>query len=87
MTAESDRDRSLEEAREEAEDAELRDESSLSLYREREEAEGVEVFESAEQALSGAALREGEPGHETLTGEGLGLAPDESDEEPEASDN
>lgn len=86
MTAESDRDRSLEEAREEAEDAELQAESSLSLYRKREEAEGVEVFESAESALPGPALREGEPGHETLTGDRLGLQPDESDEEPEASD-
>lgn len=86
MTTESDRDRFLEEAREEAEDAELRDESSLALYREREEAEGVEVFESAESGLPGPALREGEPGHENLTGDRLGLQPDEGDDDPEASD-
>jgi hypothetical protein len=86
MSAESERDRFLEEEREEAEDAELRDESSLSLYREREEAEGVELFESAESGLPGSALREGEPGYETLTGDRLDLQSDESDEESEASD-
>lgn len=83
MTGKSDEDRFLEEAREEAEDAEIRDESSQRLYREREEAEGVELFESAEAALPRSALRDGEPGREGLSGDELGLSPDEGDEEPE----
>jgi hypothetical protein len=77
----SDRDRFLEEAREEAEDAEMGDESSLSLYRVREEAEGVELFESAEAGLSRSALREGEPDREVLSADRLGLVPDEGEEQ------
>lgn len=84
MPTESERDRFLEDVREEAEDAELLEESSLSLYREREEAEGFELFESAEAGLPGSALRDGEPGHEGLSGDRLGLLPDEEEEAQES---
>lgn len=44
-----------------------------SREQEREEAQGVEVFEDPDATQSAPALKEGAPGHETLTGNAVGL--------------
>jgi hypothetical protein len=69
------RDPFLERAREEAEGTELQEDphGGSSLEVEREEAQGVEVFADPDATLERSALKEGSPGHETLTGAGLGL--------------
>ncbi len=80
----------LERAGEEAEDTELleRVESDVSLEHEREEAQGIEVFEDPGATLPAAVLKEGSPGHESLTGNSVGLGRDADEdrgEEPEES--
>ena len=87
MSSRAERDPLIEHAKEEAEGTELlesRDRDAL-LEREREEAQGVEVFEDPEATVPGTALKEGAPGHETLTGNsaGLGREDDEDLAEPE----
>jgi hypothetical protein len=46
----------------------------------REEAQGIEVFSDPDATLPASALRAGDPGHESLTGDDLGLGP-ESEED------
>ena len=69
------RDPFLEKAREEAEGTVLQEDpqGGSSLEVEREEAQGVEVFADPDATLDRSVLKEGSPGHETLTGDGLGL--------------
>ena len=69
------RDPFLQRAREDAEGTELQEDphGGSSLEVEREEAQGVEVFADPEATLERSVLKEGSPGHETLTGDGLGL--------------
>ena len=45
-----------------------------ALQVEREESQGVELFEDPDALLSAASLAEGAPGHETLTADGVELA-------------
>jgi hypothetical protein len=89
VTEATERDPSLERAREEAEGTELleRPERGGSLEREREEAQGVELFADPDATLPATALREGSPGHEVLTGNSVGLGPDdETNREGEEED-
>ena len=73
MTERADRDRALERAREDAEGFEVHENrvGDRALEREREEAEGVEVFENPDAALPTAAVTEGSPGEEYLSGDDL----------------
>jgi hypothetical protein len=65
-------------AREDAEGTELFElPEGGSLELEREIAQGVEVFEDPDATRPGTMLREGSPGHEVLTGEGLGVGGDD----------
>lgn len=81
MSGESKRDPFLEHAREEAEGTELLEgpDRDALLQKEREEAEGVEVFEDPDAVIPGGALKEGAPGHETFTGDAVGLGRDADD--------
>jgi hypothetical protein len=84
------RDPFLEHAEEEAEGTELVESLHHGAFREqeREEAQGVEVFEDPDATLSASALREGSPGHETLTGNAVGLGrEDEEDRETEPEES
>jgi len=83
MTDRSERDPFLEHAREDAEGNEIRErpEGGSSLERQREEAQGIEVFEDPDATLPAGALREGQPGEETLTSDGVGLGRDDDDRE------
>jgi dienelactone hydrolase len=76
------RDPSLELAREEAEGMDFQQDPAPggSDHVAREQAEGFEVFSDPDATLPPSALREGSPGHETLTGDNLGLGADEEDE-------
>jgi hypothetical protein len=77
------RDPFLEHAREEAEGTEVLespDRDSL-LEKEREAAQGVEVFEDPDATIPAAALKEGSPGHEALTADGVGIERDEGPSE------
>jgi hypothetical protein len=47
---------------------------------EREEAQGVEVFPDRHPTWPAGALQVGSPGHETLTGDNLGLGSDAEEE-------
>lgn len=90
MSGKTERDPLLEHAQEEAEGTEILEasEHGASLEREREEAQGVEVFEDPDATLPGDVLEEGSPGHEALTGNGVGLGREDEprrDEEPEES--
>ena len=69
------RDPFLETAREAAEGTDLQEDpyGGSSLEVEREEAQGIDVFADPDSTLERAALIEGSPGHETLTGDGVGL--------------
>lgn len=49
----------------------------------REAAEGVELFDNPDAAIPEEVLREGAPGHETLTGESVGLGRDAGDDNHE----
>lgn len=75
-------------ARPPAEDEEPEDERAEKAFSrevlevEREEAQGVEVFEDPDATLAASRLKEGAPGHEMLTGEGVGLELEEEEREP-----
>lgn len=73
MTDRDDRDLALERAREDAEGVEVHDNHGpgRALEREREEAEGVEIFENPDATISPAAVAEGGPGEEFLSGDML----------------
>jgi hypothetical protein len=77
------RDREVEAAREEANGVELfedafDDEATVAA---REEAQGVAVFDDPDAVIPASALREGAPGHETLTAEQAGFGRDVSEPE------
>jgi predicted alpha/beta-hydrolase family hydrolase len=78
----------LEKAGEEAEGTDLYEDAyrTETLRAAREEAQGVEVFEEPDAEIPVAALKEGSPGHETLTGDALGRGRDGEDERPEEGD-
>lgn len=78
----SGRDPFLEHAEEEAEGTELVEplHHGASLEQEREEAQGVEVFEDPDATLPASALKEGSPGHETLTGDAVGLGTEDDED-------
>jgi hypothetical protein len=78
----SGRDPFLEHAEEEAEGTELVEprRHGASLEQEREEAQGVEVFEDPDATLPASALKEGSPGHETLTGDAVGLGREDDED-------
>lgn len=80
MTERADRERALERAREDAEGVEVHENpvGDRALEREREEAEGVEVFENPDATIPTAAVIEGSPGEEYLSGGDL-----DEDEESE----
>lgn len=80
MTDRDARDFALERAREDAEGVEVHDNQfrGRSLEREREEAEGVEVFENPDATIPPAAVTEGRPGEEFLSGDML-VEEDEAD--------
>lgn len=48
---------------------------------EREEAEGVEIFADPYTLVSRLILKEGSPGHETLTGDGLTIGREQEEDE------
>jgi len=79
----SGRDPLLEHAEEEAEGTELLEplRHGAFLEQEREEAQGVEVFEDPDATLPAIVLKEGSPGHETLTGDGVGEDDDQDRED------
>ena len=76
------RDPIWEKAREEAQGTEVYEDAipGGSLEAEREEAQGVEVFSDPDATLPAGALQDGSPGHETFTGDDLGLGSDFEDE-------
>jgi hypothetical protein len=76
------RDPFLEHAEEEAEGTELVEPIHHGALREqeREEAQGVEVFEDPDATQSASALKEGSPGHETLTGNAVGLGKEDDED-------
>jgi hypothetical protein len=78
----SGRDPFLEHAEEEAAGTELVEprRHGASLEQEREEAQGVEVFEDPDATLPASALKEGSPGHETLTGDAVGLGREDDED-------
>ncbi len=51
----------------------------MTLEKEREEAQGVEVFEDPDATIPGSALKEGDPGDETFTGNSVGLGREDDD--------
>jgi hypothetical protein len=53
---------------------------------EREQSQGVEVFEDPDATLPAGSLIDGSPGHEGLTGDAVGLEPDEQEEHPAGPD-
>lgn len=75
MSKRAERDPLIELAREEAEGTELLEspDRDALLERVREQAQGVEVFEDPDATLPGAAVRQGVPGEEYLSGEATGL--------------
>lgn len=81
MSDRDDRDLALERAREDAEGVEIHDnrDGGRALEREREEAEGVEVFENPYATVPPAAVTEGRPGEEFLSGD---MLVDEDEEDP-----
>jgi hypothetical protein len=86
----SGRDPFLEHAEEEAEGNELIEplRHGAFLEQEREEAQGVEVFEDPDATLPSSALKEGSPGHQTLTGDGVGLGrEDDEDREDQTEES
>jgi len=76
------RDPLLEHAAEEAEGIEYFADSGRDalLVAAREEAQGIEVFSDPDVILPASALREGDPGHESLSGDDLGLGRDVDEE-------
>lgn len=76
------RDPYLERAGEEAEGVEVYEDPAPGGFLEvaREEAQGVELFSDPDATLPARALREGSPGHETLTSDNLGLGLDGEEE-------
>jgi hypothetical protein len=84
----SKRDPFLEHAREEAEGTELLEspDRDALLEKEREEAQGVEVFEDPDAIIPGTALKEGAPGHETLTGNSAGVGREDDADRTEAEE-
>lgn len=76
-------DRFMEEAREEAEEAELVEDSARRRLAARESAEGVEVFEAPESTLSGSTIRDGEPDRESLSGDRLELHTEDDEDSVE----
>ena len=88
MSRNDKRDPSLEHAREEAEGTELLEGSDRDalLEKEREEAQGVEVFDDPDARIPRTALKEGAPGHETLTGNSVGLGPEDDEDRAEAEE-
>ncbi|HEX6220752.1 MAG TPA: hypothetical protein VF115_06635 [Acidimicrobiia bacterium] len=78
----SGRDPFLEHAEEEAEGTELVEplHHGASLEQVREEAQGVEVFEDPDATLLASALKEGSPGHETLTADAVGLGREDDED-------
>lgn len=82
------RDPSLEHAREGAEGTELLEspDGDALLEKEREEAQGVEVFEDPDTIIPRTALKEGAPGHETLTGDSVGLGREDDENRAEAEE-
>jgi hypothetical protein len=76
------RDLSLEHALEEAEGTEVQEDPShgRSLEAGREQAQGFEIFEDPDAVLPASLLKEGAPGHETLTGDRPGLQDDDEEE-------
>jgi len=77
-----DRDPLLEREREEAQgvDVQMDPSQGAGLEQAREEAQGVEVFEDPDATLPARALKEGRPGHETLTDEALGRRLDDDED-------
>lgn len=77
-----DRDDFREDAPEEVTDAEAPIDplDERSLEHAREDAQGVEVFEDPDAAMTGRLLQEGAPGHQSLTGSHLERDDDEDDE-------
>lgn len=73
------RDIGMDRAREDAEGTELLDVADRRglLERERESAQGMEVFSDPDVTLSATNLAEGSPGHETLTSNNVGLGRDD----------
>lgn len=73
-------------AREEAEDANMLEGPApgWARHHEHEEAEGVEVFSDPDATLPIRSVVEGSPGHETLTGDSLGLRDDGEDDRERA---
>jgi hypothetical protein len=76
------RDPIWEQAREEAQGTEVYEDAvpGGSLEVECEEAQGVEVFSNPDATLAAGALQEGSSGHETFTGDKLGLGSDVEEE-------
>jgi hypothetical protein len=73
---------------EEAEGAELSESLHLGALqeKEREEAQGVEVFEDPDATLPASALREGSPGYEILTGDAVGLGREDDEDREDQSE-
>ncbi|HVR77449.1 MAG TPA: hypothetical protein VMS99_03550 [Acidimicrobiia bacterium] len=78
----------LERAREDAQGSELLEapKSGATREQEREAAQGTEVFEDPDAILPATVLKEGSPGHESLTGDGAGLGRDEAEHREEDED-
>lgn len=80
----------LDRAREEAEGTEFFGDpfADMALEIEREEAEGVEIFADPYNVVLRLTLKEGSPGHETLTGEELtiGWEQEEDERSPEEAE-
>jgi hypothetical protein len=60
--------------------------SGASLEQKREAAQGTEVFEDPDAILPVTVLKEGSPGHESLTGDGAGLGRGEAEDREEHED-
>ncbi len=82
MREESEREGFLEQAREGAEGTEFYEDPLLerSLEVQTEAAQGVEVFQNPDSVVPPWVLKEGAPGHESFTGDGLDDGRDEEDE-------
>jgi putative phosphoribosyl transferase len=83
------RDPSLERAREQAAGVELYEDpfGDEVILVEREEAQGVDVFDTPEAVIPARALREGSPGHESYGGGRVGLDRETDDERREPADD
>ena len=57
-----------------------------ALQVQREESQGVELFEDPDASLPAATLAEGSPGHEALTGDAIAAEPDSEHPAPKNGD-